>query len=127
MREFYVLHGPLGQVQTVSVEGAEHVAVWPDMLTALRYKTRHPELTDYWAVPVDRLLYEEKFLDPEGRRWRFFLMSGANPGLEISGGRKLDPAQIEAGLYPAGFGCRAPVSPRSSSATALRAPNVAVV
>ena len=115
MKEFYVMHGPRGQVQTVKVGGREYVALWPDMLSALRYKARHPELLSHWTVPLDRRLYEGKFLDKDGRRCRFFLMSGADPGLEVSRGRVVEPAEVEAGLYPEAFGRRAPVP--------LRAPN----
>lgn len=43
MGEFYVMHGPQGQLQKMEVGGREHVAVWPDMLSALRYKARHPD------------------------------------------------------------------------------------
>jgi hypothetical protein len=109
MNEFYVMYGPGGEVQTVSVAGSEYVALWADMLAALRYKTRHPEFSQYWVVSLDRLLYEEKFLDKDGRGRRFFLMSGADPGLEISRGRVVDPAEIEAALYPATCGGKAPV------------------
>ena len=108
MSEFYFMQGPRGQVQTVHVGGREYVALWADMLAALRYKTRHPELSGHWAVPLDRLLYEEKFLEKDGGRRRFFLMSGADPGLEVSRGRVLDPEEVEAVLYPATCGGRAP-------------------
>ena len=83
MREFYVMQGPRGQLQTVVVGGCEHVAVWPDMLSALRYKTRHPELLKYWTVPLNRRFYEQKFLSVAGEQKSFFLMSGANPGMEV--------------------------------------------
>ena len=127
MKEFYIMHDSRGQVQTVPVGGSMHVAVWPDMLTALRYKTRHPELMDYWIVPIDRLLYEEKFLERDGGQQKFFLMSGANPGLEILCGRVLDTCEIESSIYPEIFGERAPVTQHpminapapSSSLTAL--------
>lgn len=107
MDEFYIMHGPRGQVQTVSVGESEYVALWADMLAALRYKTRHPEYSQFWAVPLDRLLYEEKFLDKDGGRRRFYLMSGADPGLEVSRGRVVDPAEIEAKLYSMTLGGRA--------------------
>ena len=111
MNEFYFMQGPRGRVQTVHVGGREHVALWADMLAALRYKTRHPELSEHWAVPLDRLLYEEKFLEKDGGRRRFFLMSGADPGLEVSRGRVLGPAEVEAALCPLTCGGRAPVPP----------------
>lgn len=118
MSQFYVLQGPQGQVQTVSAGERECVALWADMLAALRYKTRRPDLAEFWTVTVDRLLYEEKFLDKGGRRRRFFLMSGADPGLEVERGRVVDPAEIEAALYPATFGGRAPVPLHPASAGA---------
>ncbi|MER3426730.1 MAG: hypothetical protein C4334_01320 [Pyrinomonas sp.] len=100
MHKFYVMRGPQGQIETVRVGGRTMIAVWPDMLSALRYKTRHPELMSFWTVPLDRRLYEEKFLDAGGGRARFFLMSSANPGQEIERGRVLDASEIEAELYP---------------------------
>jgi len=100
MSEFYVMHGPRGQVQTVEVGGRKHVALWSDMLSALRYKARHPELLKFWTVPLDRRLYERKFLGPRGGRDGFFLMSGANPGFEVARGRVIERGEIEAGLYP---------------------------
>ena len=100
MRDFYVMHGPEGQLQTVKVEGREHVALWPDMLSALRYKARHPELQRFWAVPLDRRLYEQEFLRPGGDPGSFFLMSGADPGLEVARGRVVGRGEIVAKLYP---------------------------
>jgi hypothetical protein len=118
MSEFYVMHGPRGQVQTVTVGGQEHVALWADMLSALRYKARHPELLSYWTVPLDRRLYETKFLDRDGGRRRFYLMSGADPGLEVSRGRVVAPAEVEAGLYSGAFGGRVPAPLRKAGAGA---------
>ena len=103
MREFYVMHGPRGQLQTVEAGGREHVAVWPDMLSALRYKTRHPELLKFWTVPLDRRLYERKFIRQGGGRETFFLMSGADPGLEVARGRVIERGEIEERLYPEWF------------------------
>ncbi|HEX8117011.1 MAG TPA: hypothetical protein VF521_07055 [Pyrinomonadaceae bacterium] len=103
MGEFYVMHGPQGQLQRVEVEGREHVAVWPDMLSALRYKTRHPELLKFWTVPLDRRLYERKFTRMGRGEESFYLMSGADPGLEVAHGRTLGRAEIEERLYPAGL------------------------
>jgi hypothetical protein len=100
MHRFYVMRGPQGEIETVKVGGQAFVAVWPDMISALRYKARHPELMSFWTVPLDRRLYEEKFLDASGGRARFFLMSSANPGQEIERGRALDVSEIEAELYP---------------------------
>ena len=100
MREFYVMHGPQGQLRTVEVEGREHVALWPDILSALRYKARHPELLKFWAVPLDRRLYEQVFLGPGADRARFFLMSGTDPGFEVARGRVVGRGEIVAGLYP---------------------------
>ena len=99
MREFHVMHGPHGQVHTVSDGGREYVAVWPDMLSAVRYKSRHRELGSYWAVPLDRRLYEEMLFDGRGRRRRFFLMPGTNPGAEVERGRVLEGNEIESELY----------------------------
>ncbi len=99
MREFHVMHGPHGQVHTISDGGREHVAVWPDMLSAVRYKSRQRELGGYWAVPLDRRLYEEVLFDGRGRRRRFFLMPGANPGAEVERGRVLECGEIESELY----------------------------
>lgn len=126
MDEFYFMEGPRGQVHAVSVRGREHVALWSDMLAAIRYKTRHPGFADYRVVPLDRLLYEEKFLDRDGRRGRFFLMSGANPGLEVERGRIIEAAEIEAALYPATFGGRAPLPLHISNAGAQSASASAV-
>lgn len=103
MSEFYVMHGPQGRLRTVEVEGREHVALWPDMLSALRYKARHPELLKYWAVPLDRRLYEQEFLRPGAGRASFFLMSGAGPGLEVARGRVVGRGEIVAGLYLESF------------------------
>lgn len=100
MSEFYVMHGPQGQIRTVEVEGREHVALWPDMLSALRYKARHPELLKFWTVPLDRRLYEQEFLRPGAGRASFFLMSGADPGFEVARGRVIGRGEIVAGLYP---------------------------
>ncbi len=84
----------------MTVAGREYVALWADMLEALRYKARHPELLSYWTVPLDRRLYERKFLGPRGGRDNFFLMSGADPGFEVARGRVVERGEIEAGLYP---------------------------
>jgi hypothetical protein len=124
MSEFYVMHGPRGQVQTVTVGGQEYVALWADMLSALRYKARHPELLSYWTVQLDRRLYEWKFLDGDGGRRRFYLMSGANPGLEVSRGRAVEPAEIESRLYPEAVGGGAPIPLRPSDAKARPAVGV---
>ena len=99
MKEFYVLHGPRGEVHTCLAGGREHVAVWPDMLSALRYKSRRRELLSYWAVPLDRRLYEELIFDGRGAHGRFHLMSGANPGAEVESRRTLPRGEIEKKLY----------------------------
>jgi hypothetical protein len=99
MSKFYVMRGPRGQLQTVTVAGREYIAVWPDMLSALRYKTRHPELLACWTVPLDRRLYEERFLSSGGQGPSFFLMAGSDPGLEIARGRVCEPVEIERELY----------------------------
>jgi hypothetical protein len=99
LKEFYVLHGPRGEVHSCTVGGREHVAVWPDMLSALRYKSRRRELLSHWAVPLNRRLYEELVFDGRGGHGRFYLMSGANPGAEVELGRALPRGEIERRLY----------------------------
>lgn len=124
MREFYVMHGPKGHLQTVEAGGREHVALWPDMLSALRYKARHPGLLKFRTVPLDRRLYEQKFLGPRAGVESFFLMSGADPGFEVARGRVVGREEIEARLYPEWF--RPAASARAGAQAPAAARQVAV-
>jgi hypothetical protein len=91
MKNFFVLRGPQGQLSTVRLKDKEYVAVWPDMLSALKYKSRHRNLFEYWAVQLEKRNSKGRFLNSSDQA---FLVMPHSPVKDHVNGRIVSKSEL---------------------------------
>jgi hypothetical protein len=97
----YAMRRANGDLFTLIIDGNDYVALWPDEISARRYKSANPELLVYLPVRIDRSIVERK-LKPLAteRPLRFWLLDEKDPAAEFESGRIIQwPAVLEAAGY----------------------------
>lgn len=97
MDQLTIMRRANGELFTLTRNGREHLAVWPNLDDALRYKTRNSELLVYLPASVASP-FGKKSLAPleKVQKALFLLIDTGNTSLR--NGREMSWAELEASL-----------------------------
>jgi hypothetical protein len=85
----FILRRANGEVFTITINDAPHVAVWDGELAVRRSKNMNPDLIVYVPIPPDRRLIERQFA---GEPIKFFLVDSSDP--DLMSGREIGEDEL---------------------------------
>ncbi len=86
-----------GELFTLSLKGKEHLAVWPSMQSAIRYKARNPELLVFLPALVASPFGRKSLTPLQEEDTGLLLLSDAG-GANFRNSRKIGWEEIESSL-----------------------------
>ena len=89
-----------GELFTVTLKGQRHLALWPDLEGAVRYKARNPDLLCFLPALASSP-FGKKSLAPFRKENLGLLLFTDNGSAHFRGGQKMSWAELEIGLSAA--------------------------
>ena len=109
-----------GKLFTVKVKGQEHLALWPSLQSALRYKKRNPQLLIFIAASVASPFGQKSLIPLRKENMGLFLLIDAG-GSHLSDGRKISWEELETSIPPSSSDWAYQLKPSTSNITDAKA------
>ena len=86
-----------GRLFTLTVKGQEHLALWPSLASALRYKKRNPQLLIFIPASVASPFAKKSLIPLRQENIGLFLLIDAG-GAHLSDGRKISWEELDTSI-----------------------------
>jgi hypothetical protein len=100
-----------GRLFTLKVKGQEHLALWPSLQSAIRYKKRNPQLLIFIPASVASPFGQKSLIPLRKENMGLFLLVDAG-GAHLSDGRRISWEELESSI---------PVAPTANLTDAYKA------
>ncbi len=109
-----------GKLFTVKVKGQEHLALWPSLESALRYKKHNPQLLIFVASSVGSPFGQKSLIPLRKENMGLFLLIDAG-GAHLSDGRKISWEELETSIPPSSSDWAYQLKPPTANITDAKA------
>ena len=86
-----------GKLFTVKVKGQEHLALWPSLESAMRYKKRNPQLLIFITASVASPFGQKSLIPLRKENMGLYLLIDAG-GSHLNDGRKISWEELESSI-----------------------------
>jgi hypothetical protein len=94
MESLTIMRRADGRLFTLEVKGQEHLALWPSLQSALRYKKRNPQLLIFIPASIASPFGQKSLIPLRKENMGLFLLVDAG-GAHLSDGRKISWEELE--------------------------------
>jgi hypothetical protein len=97
MDQLTIMRRANGELFTITIKGREHLAVWPSLNGALRYKTRNPELLVFVPALVTSPFGQKSLAPLRKENMELFFLTDTGSS-RLRDGRKMSWQELEESL-----------------------------